>query len=202
MLEQNRLFQLVRQPEPSGPLKHLFGLPQPIDFEDYAHAYWDAATELAGEGSVGSLSTFPTIFLYRHAIEIYIKAILIAFGGGVVNGEKVEHHRLADLLPHLGQLCERARMRMSPELESTIREWHIHDPDGMNLRYPEKKQKKEQKKNASPSERVSRKDVFLGGKPFDLKVFCERVERVLEELQELFSDLRGEEYSEFVRGEE
>ena len=199
MSGQDRLFQLVQLPEPSGPLKRLFGLPQPIDFEDYARAYWDAAKELAGEGTLGSLSAFPAIFLYRHAIEIYIKAILIAFGDGIVPRKKVQHHSLADLLPHLAQVCERARLRMSPELERAIREWHSHDPDGMNLRYPEKKQKKERE---STPERVSRKDVFLDGKPFDLKVFTAKADQALEELQELFSDLRNEEYSEIVREQE
>jgi hypothetical protein len=195
MSDADRLFQLV---EPAGPLKNLWSIPQPIHFDDYALAYWDAAKELAGEGTFGSLSSFPTVFLYRHAIEVYLKAILITFGGGVLERREVEHHRLADLLPHLERVCNRARLKLSPQLTSTVSEWQSYDPDGMNLRYPEKRLKK----SASPPNRGVAKDVFLDGKPFDLRGFGKKAEQVLEELQELFSDLRAEGYKEIVRGEE
>lgn len=196
MPEEDRLFRLV---EPSGPLKNLWSIPQPIAFDDYALAYWDAAKELTGSGTFGSLSSFPAVFLYRHAIEVYIKAVLLAFDGALMTKEQIcSRHTLADLFPDLERVAAKASLTLSSELKNTIMEWQVSDPDGVSLRYPEKKLKR----SATIPKGKFERDVFLGGKPFDLRAFSEKAEGVLEELQELFSDLQSEEYREIIRGEE
>ena len=135
------------------------------------------------------------MFLYRHALEIYIKAILVGFGGAVVSKEEVfkRQHRLVEQLADLNKVCASAGLQLSGNVTSMVQSWREYDPDGVSLRYPMKRAKQ----GASNFERV----VFLDGESFDLKRFRDAVESVLDELDALFLDLQHEEYADLLRSE-
>jgi hypothetical protein len=53
------------------------------DFNTYANVFWRAAEKLADGREYGDVGELPIVFLYRHAIELMIKAILMECGSVV-----------------------------------------------------------------------------------------------------------------------
>jgi hypothetical protein len=105
------------------------------EFGFYGHAFHDAAQTLANElldrSGYSDLEALPIVFLYRHSVELYLKAILI-IGNQLlaVNGAEfaetdiqnvLGRHRLTPFLPYLERI-----------LEATGAEWHF--PDAPDLR--------------------------------------------------------------------
>ena len=75
------------------------------EYRNYADAYRDAAKALAGTRTDGGIWAMPIVSLYRHAIELMIKAILIEHGSEVaVCQHRVlnRSHSLKEQLPDLG----------------------------------------------------------------------------------------------------
>jgi len=117
------------------------------DFPGYARAYWEAASQLAESQPDNSLAAFPMAFLYRHALELAIKSILV--GEGPITGKceddvlKIGHR----LTPHTGDLRKVLEHHSLLDafgyqfraLETLIKEWETLDPDAMALRYSVKK---------------------------------------------------------------
>jgi hypothetical protein len=117
------------------------------DLSRYAEMYWEAARQLAGNEPGDSLAAFPMAFLYRHALELTIKAILV--GQGPITGKCEDEvlkisHRLAPHTKDLRKVVEHHRLIDGcdyhfRDLEKLIKEWEALDPDGMALRYSVKK---------------------------------------------------------------
>jgi hypothetical protein len=178
----------------------------PISFHDYARSYRNAARELVESSTIGTLRAFPAVFLYRHAIEVYIKAILINFGDGVVTKAAVidRGHGLEAQLPDLKKVCAAAGLSVSSQMTSVVNDWTKQDPDGVSLRYPESKVKRQgASEHPKPKEKGPgfQRAIFLNGAHFDMTSFVDNVESVLDELDELFSDLSAARYCDFLRSE-
>jgi hypothetical protein len=90
----------------------------PTSFQVYGSAYGEAARLLVAEMDVdGSLKNYPVVFLYRHAIETYIKGILCDFGGKIVKRSHNLQEQLVDLT------------KMGSTFRSTMPKFPTDDPD-------------------------------------------------------------------------
>lgn len=130
------------------------------EFGAYADAFHEAARLLAENllqrPGYSDLEALPIVFLYRHAVELYLKAIVI-LGGNllVVNGEEIDSgelqrmmgsHRLTPLLPHVSRILAAVGMKWSvdepPEFRSfddltqVLREIEEVDANSFAFRYP------------------------------------------------------------------
>lgn len=69
-----------------------------------SRAYAEAAEHLAADPRDGGVWAFPALFLYRHAIELLLKAILVQFGPAIgIRTKSVlsRKHNLKKQLPDL-----------------------------------------------------------------------------------------------------
>ncbi len=127
------------------------------EFDFYAHAFHEAAQVLAVKllSSTGysDLDACPIVFLYRHALELYCKSI-------VLNGTKflqflgktqqessrfLKSHRLSIMLPIIKQIfkemgwewqLEVDGIRTFEEFEALVRDLEAIDPGSYTFRYP------------------------------------------------------------------
>lgn len=95
-----------------------------------AEAYWWAAQQLI-EPALRSrepfLYSYPILFLIRHAIELYLKAIL---------QPKRLDHNLVPLIEELDRLMQqRFRQKIPIELKADLEMLATIDPNGMSFRY-------------------------------------------------------------------
>lgn len=158
----------------------------PADFENFSAVYWKAAKDLSGEHDDGSVWAFPILFLYRHAIETALKAVLI--GHGIPIDCVLERgHDLMKQMPNLKTLAEREGAALTSTFETIITKWNLADPDGFRLRYP--------------TDKSGKPLVLQNGKAFHLKPLVEDAEHVLEQLHDMLSELQSREYTEFLRTE-
>ena len=159
---------------PAGPIR---------DLQDFSELYYSAATELAGKRRAGSIEDVPILFLFRHAIELAIKAVLIN-AGIPESAVFARGHDLAKQLPDLQNVANRLGFPLTASLEKTVRCWNDNDPDGMVARYPlDKKGKPMQLANEMR---------------FQLRPFVETATEVLEELHEIIRDQQYEEYQRLL----
>jgi hypothetical protein len=180
----SRIFRII-DPDPEAEpyvWKHIQLIT--CEFEDYADSYWTAARSLTEDVKTGSVSAFPAVHLYRHAIEAYFKAILLTFGASEIPKQQVfeARHNLVRLLDALLRVGSPHGWSFSRESEDLIREWEKTDPEGVSLRYPEKKN--------------GARKPFLDGEFFDVTAFTFHAEAILSELQILFDELRNESASD------
>ncbi len=129
------------------------------DLHIFARAYHQAASGLVdvfrAKSYYSDAEACPIVFLYRHAIELYLKAILL-WGGGLVRlqtGEVLDldkmfqHHDFKFLLPHVRKVFEVAgwlsptieaaiRYGTFAEIETVIMEFEEIDPGSFAFRYP------------------------------------------------------------------
>ena len=128
------------------------------DLHIYARAYQEAATALVevfrAKRYYSDAEACPIVFLYRHAVELYLKTILL-WGGGLVRlqtGETLDldrmfqHHEFKFLLPNVRKVfeaagwatcCEAAtRYGALAEIEAIIMEIEEIDPNSFAFRYP------------------------------------------------------------------
>jgi len=127
------------------------------DLSAFAHGYHDAAKRLVAEMERASgycdFDGYPILFLYRHALELYMKAI--GYRGAhllrLLERPTVDirnlfrHHRLSALVPgvrtvfrSLGWLDEFAVSGLScfKDFDALIRGIEEVDPESYNFRYP------------------------------------------------------------------
>ncbi len=120
----------------------------------YSNGYRRAAERLAAyvceAGDGQDVLIYPVVYLYRHHVELVLKAI-IKSASGLLNRELTEQdlktlgrHALRGLWqtarPLLNPVCDRADNPPFPVadlegVDSYIRQIHEHDPDGLRFRY-------------------------------------------------------------------
>ena len=124
----------------------------------YGLAYRDAAntlvTALKERKWYSDVDACPIVFLYRHSIELYLKAIIL-WGAGLVRLQSGEHintdnlfatHRFRDLLPAvkrifkeagwLGDVAKDVQFGTFEEIEKLILTFEEIDPISFAVRYP------------------------------------------------------------------
>lgn len=114
---------------------------------DMAHGFRVAANQLAAKldrgGSEPDVVFFPFAYLWRHYLELELKALLLVtveyFREGGVPAKP--HHRIVDywdaLLPFVRQLAEYEGNEESLDaVDRVIREVARYDPDSFAFRYP------------------------------------------------------------------
>jgi hypothetical protein len=142
----------------------------------YAEAYHSAAkviVEKASGDQLRDIGATPIVFLYRHSLELWLKAILIS--GFRLHGDEFETieailkkgHNLTKLLQAFKLLCKRLNWKWNSqyrELEAIVSELQQIDQCSASFRYP----------------------VELSGQPaikqnfsFDLQNFCARMDEIL-----------------------
>lgn len=120
----------------------------------YSNGFRRAAERLADHvcetGTDQDVLIYPIVYLYRHHVELVLKAI-IKSASGVLDRELSEQdlktlgrHSLWELWqtarPLLDPVCERADNQPFPAVDLNgvdfyIRQIHAHDPDGQRFRY-------------------------------------------------------------------
>ena len=133
-------------------------LGEPIDhFSLYAEAYHKAGRKLVDEyGSTGALRDFeaaPIVFLYRHAFELYLKAVVLIGskiirpqgGEGMALDRILSSHRLTDFIPHVQKIIWAVGwswdmgvdgLRTEADFGQLVRELESVDPGSYTFRYP------------------------------------------------------------------
>lgn len=130
------------------------------EFSFYGYAFHEAAQTLANQllarPGYSDLEALPIVYLYRHAVELYLKAIvilgnqLLAFEGQEIPAGQLKsvlgRHRLTPLLPHLKTIFEATgaewRFPDTPELSTfedlrkVLREVEEIDAESFAFRYP------------------------------------------------------------------
>ena len=124
----------------------------------YALAYRDAADTLVENFKqrnwYSDVDACPVVFLYRHSIELYLKAIIL-WSAGLVRLQSGEHintdnlfatHRFKDLLPPVKRIFKEAgwleqktsevRFGTFEEIEKLIFAFEEIDPISFAFRYP------------------------------------------------------------------
>jgi hypothetical protein len=138
----------------------------------YRRAAKAVAIALEQEGSDGSLAAYPLVFLYRHAVEACVKGVLVLFGQPIDISAKQVRDRGHDLSKQMADLDRVSKSASRPLSRRTLRAIHSFnaiDPKGTMFRYD---------------------DVMQYRGVFDLKHFCDEIESVLGELEELYCELR------------
>jgi hypothetical protein len=103
-----------------------------------AEEYHKAAKLLIEKGVTNDLAAYPIVYLYRHALELSIKSVLIL--GGEVRivpvVDPLKHgHKLLPLLTQLEQLFGAQYARHYKELEEIVKEFDEVDPENQAFRY-------------------------------------------------------------------
>jgi hypothetical protein len=125
------------------------------EFRHYAKAFWNAAQDLISNGDMdsgpaGDFSGCPIVYLYRHALELYMKGILLGKGGALLNPRPTDKeifdakHSLKKLLPDIRRLFKRRGWdkRFGKESVLTLNDFEavvneLEDVDGKFFsRYP------------------------------------------------------------------
>ena len=165
------------QKVPAAKFPHLTGI---WDLVAYARVYWEAAQRLAESGTSSSLDAYPVAFLYRHALELAIKSIL-------VENTPLHSHCEADILKRGHNLKDQIQdlqtvlTNRSAELEgfkfselvAVVDDWDKYDPDSYAFRYSVKKDAVTPASSAIAVEEEFR---------FDLLKFAETMDRTLDYL--------------------
>jgi hypothetical protein len=155
----------------------------------YSSAYSDAARQLASDHEIGGVWALPIVFLYRHALELLVKATLTEASPLVsdicLKRVLKRSHNLKKHLPDLRVVAALYGLELSATLTGLILAWHKHDEKGMKARYP-----------INPSGEV---DALENGERFNLKLFVADCEMVVEEVRELLLLVENSRYAEFLK---
>lgn len=173
-----RLKKKLKQPEPGKPFAWTLGsgfVPAATLFA-CGTAYRCAAAAVLpiaveADKNENSLAAHPLVFLYRHALEAYIKGILYDFGGSLnIEYEDVLNrgHNLCEQMVDLDRLSTSIGKPLSRRSISTIHRINNEDPGSTRFRYDEEKQ-------------------YRG--TFNIKHFSDEMQFALDELEELYSIL-------------
>jgi hypothetical protein len=162
----------------------------PAGLDDFANLYQKAARQLAGTRDDGGTWALPILFLYRHAIEVLIKAILTQFGPLVGVCPKCvlrRSHGLKKQLDDLGTVAKLAGATLSSEFRELIEALDRADPHGMKARYPVTIDGQRQE--------------LEHGDSFHLKPLVDKCDSALDELTDLLADLDFQRYCDFLKSE-
>jgi len=125
--------------------------------------------------SADSFEAHPLVFLYRHSVEAYIKAILFEFGPriGLKRKEvKDRRHDLCKQLPDLLRVSQLQGNGMSRATQEGIQDLNGDDPNSTTFRY----------------------DLQPAGKTLDIVQFVLAVESIIDELANIYDELRNNAY--------
>ena len=153
---ESRLFRVESSRSRDYVLLNWLG--EPIDhFGLYAEAYHKAGQKLVQEyGTTGALRDFeaaPIVFLYRHAFELYLKAValvgskIIRLQGkdGMAPDRVMSSHRLTEFVPHVCEIIRAAHwswdmgvdgLRTEADFSGLVQELDAIDPGSYTFRYP------------------------------------------------------------------
>jgi hypothetical protein len=124
------------------------------EFDIYAGVYWNAAQTLVKNLELDRIFGYdacPVVFLYRHALELFLKAILLGDGANFLRNRPdpkwvMDHsHSLKELIPHVREILERfARegefgrneVRTFDDFEALVGELDNVDKNSCAFRYP------------------------------------------------------------------
>lgn len=123
------------------------------DFGIWARGYSEAAGRLTesllAEQSFGDNKAYPVVFLYRHALELYLKGVIIGGNQLAVLRDEDElceqlksHHRLPSLFEAARRLLEGSFPQDSDlhefmrKLKVVVTDLDAVDPGSFNFRYP------------------------------------------------------------------
>ena len=174
-----------------GHPKHRVFATLPPDYLAFAWAYRESAKVLASHfAEVETMLPAPVVFLFRHALEVFIKGLLITFGQ-LIGVEKTEvlkrSHSLTEHIDDLRALASTMGRRLSTDLEDYIGQKYEYDPNSQTWRYPEVRR---DDKKLAPSKATEE---------FDLKHFVEASENALNELEEMGWELNSIEQSRLLK---
>jgi hypothetical protein len=176
------------KPQPAKPffwLTRVTGFASPRELSDCAAVYHEAGrslyNSLRNPSIIESLDGYPMVFLYRQAIELYIKALLEECGPDLHLDTKGidKQHNLCKLLPGLTLISDRMGERISNRSVGSICELNDVDPGSTAFRYN--------------SDRIER--------AFDIAHFHTEMELVVEEISGLLKTQRQEKYAEIEHAE-
>lgn len=109
------------------------GMASAVDDLDIARAYKQAAQSLVGTASKSGEAwsfAYPILFLYRHALELYLKAVV-----RLVQPTKLGHG-LRPLVQELDKLLRtRFQQRLPPDFRKDLLVFAKIDPDSQVFRY-------------------------------------------------------------------
>ncbi|MGA2274854.1 MAG: hypothetical protein ABSH00_14955 [Bryobacteraceae bacterium] len=128
------------------------------EFHFYGGAFWNAAKKLLDNEDldrrpIASFDACVVVYLYRHALELFLKGILIGGGGELIDPcpspQKVvkARHSLTELLPHVRRVfteCgwdtfgSKAAVTFD-DFTAIVEEFERTDPSSVSFRYPVKK---------------------------------------------------------------
>lgn len=83
---------------------------------NYAHSYAQSALTLENNQTEATHWNAPVYFLYFHAIELYLKALLVSFGHDLDELRKTYGHRVRPL----AELCQKQGLQLSLDAEQAI----------------------------------------------------------------------------------
>ncbi len=183
--------RMLFKPAQADPGTYLDARRDLVDLLSYADAYHHAGRKLAAAprqgGLLRDLEALPILFLYRHALELYLKS-LVVFGTWLHEAKGLhsrpfdtllKSHRLAACLPELKRLSEDAgwgwatsdeSLRSFTDLERCVNDLDKVDQLSYAFRYPVDK-------HGSPS--------LQNNLPFSLPHFCAEMDHVLSALHEI-----------------
>jgi hypothetical protein len=167
---KSKVFRPIKAP------RLTFPAPAP-GFLAFGWAYRHSAVALS-KGFDTTTIAAPLVFLYRHALETYLKGILIEYSDdpGVTKGKVVGRvHGLVSHLPDLRDVARDVGHDVSPELEEYIKQMHDFDSSSQEWRYPELHGA------ARPTSGATSQ--------FDVPHFVERSESAFDELDEIANQL-------------
>ena len=119
----------------------------PYDFLDYGRGYLLAAQTLcedaASEGYLKDLKIYPTVFLFRHSIELYLKGMLIHIPARFSSVEEPgSEHDLSKLWEKLKPYLERKKQLFDDGhdaiafVDKVISDMRLVDSNAQAFRYP------------------------------------------------------------------
>ena len=156
---------------------------------DYAEAFWIAAQELAGNHESGEIWALPIVFLARHAIELFVKQILVTpeRGGAKVSRKSVleRSHNLEKQVADLQKLARVYNLHLSPRLIDLLKDFERDYPMGALSRYPLDRKGK-------PTRLLDEDSSF------NLREFMERCQEAIAELEELRHEIMTEDFRDAV----
>jgi hypothetical protein len=123
---------------------------------EYSRAYWRAARAIIDRGNFRreerpNYDCFPVAFLYRHALELAVKSLLVQCQNatGIPTKDVLKRgHRLSQLIPDLRRLKTAFQMTFErveaggmtlADIEAVLLEWDRYDANAETFRYSMRK---------------------------------------------------------------
>lgn len=152
--------------------------------ESYSKSYREAARALVERipprlKNKGDVRSLPILLLYRHALELIIKEIVM-FGGVPKETVLGRQHNLQKHMVDLRKTADSVGVELRAETEAFILRAHQDDPKGDLVRYPMAMDGSWQ--------------MLKNAKRFHLETYVLEIERTLNALQRLLEDIQARVY--------